>query len=257
MGAARPQVDSAAGRAGAVPGARVGDVARRGPEPVGAVAQRLREPVLRGGGQVDELELARLSVRIPRPRRHHDRRQATAGAVGAGAFGARVRLRLAQHPRAAGADGGGQRGAGIRPRAPTLRARRRVRRGPVAGVDADRGGDLAPQQPRQPARSLLRGRAVVHRSGSRRRPEEPQHTLAGARRRVCRPRLRDEDARGAGGRAGHRCGMAVGRSGRTRTSARPASAARRRRRDAARRRRVACAHRTDPRGRPPVGVGHE
>ena len=36
-----------------------------------------------------------------------------------------VRLSLAEHARAAGADGRGERRAGVRPRAPALRARRR------------------------------------------------------------------------------------------------------------------------------------
>ena len=47
-------------------------------------------------------------------------------------------------------------GAGLRPGAPALRARRRHGGRPGAGADADRRGDLAPQQPRRAAGAVLR-----------------------------------------------------------------------------------------------------
>ena len=116
-------------------------------------------------------------------RRRDDGGQAAAGAVGAGAVGARVRLPLAEHPRAAGADGRGERGAGVRPRAPPLRAGRRLRRRPGAGADADHGGDLPPQQPGLAADPVLRGGAVVR--GARDRAAPAARARAGWWRRAC------------------------------------------------------------------------
>jgi hypothetical protein len=142
--------------------------------------------------------------------------------------GARVRLSLAVDPRAAGADGRGERGARVRPGAPSLRPCGRLRGGPRAGADADRGGDLAPQQPGLAAGPVQRGGAVVHgarvRCGARTRehahPEGHrldgrgrEHTLAGGGGRVRWPGLRDEDARGAGRRARDRGGVAMDRAG--------------------------------------------
>ena len=54
--------------------------------------QRLGEHVLQRRRALDELELARLPLRVVRPGGRHDGRQAAAGAVGAGAVGARLRL---------------------------------------------------------------------------------------------------------------------------------------------------------------------
>ena len=82
--------------------------------------------------------------------------------------------------RPAGADGGRERGARVRPRAPALRAPRRLRRGPRPGAHADDGRDLAAQQPRRPAGAHLRGGGVVRGPGPGRRP----HPLAG-RSRAC------------------------------------------------------------------------
>ena len=92
----------------------------------------------------------------------------------------------------------------------------------------------APQQPGRAARPLHhRGRL-----GRRSRPAQGrQHALAPALRRLRRPRLRDEDGRGAARRAGHRRRVAVDRP--RRPDARAASAARRRRRDGRGRARLA------------------
>jgi hypothetical protein len=94
-------------------------------------------------------------------------------------------------------------------------------------------GDLAPQQPRRAARAVLRGGAVVRGARARGRA----HALAGARGRVRRPRLRDEDGRRAvvvPGIVAAWLWIAPARA-----PARAAPAARGRRRDGARRRRLA------------------
>ena len=89
-------------------------------------------------------------------------------------------------------------GLGVRPRRAPLRARGRVRRRRRAGADADRGRRLAPQQPGCAARPVRRRRAV----GGRARARGRARALDGARGRVRRARLLDQDGRGAAGRAG-------------------------------------------------------
>src|SRR3954471_16697547 len=117
------------------------------------------------------------------------------------------------------------------------------RGGARARAHADDGGDLASQQPRRAARALLGRRALVRRAGARGRA----HEVARLGRHVRRARVRDEDARGADGRAGHRRRVAVdraARSGRGREVA-----ARGRRGDGARRPRLAASRGAD------AGVG--
>src|SRR6185437_16985763 len=77
--------------------------------PLVAEQERLGQRLLQRGRALDELELAQLPVRLGGPERRDDGGQATAGAVGAGAVGARVRLPPSERARAAGADGRGQR----------------------------------------------------------------------------------------------------------------------------------------------------
>ena len=81
---------------------------------------------------------------------------------------------------------------------------------PRARHHANDRGDLPPQQPGRAARALLGGRALVPGARARGRA----HALARAVGRVDRPRLRDEDGRGADGAAGHRGRLAVGRAAR-------------------------------------------
>src|SRR5689334_11072951 len=68
-------------------------------EPVGPLAERVREHVLRGRGALDGVELARVPLRLARFNRVDDRGQAAARALGAGALGARIRLPFFEHPR--------------------------------------------------------------------------------------------------------------------------------------------------------------
>ena len=83
--------------------------------------------------------------------------------------------------------------------------------GPDARADADHGRDLAPQQPGRAARAVHHGGGL----GARPRPA-PEGSVRWLMlgRRVRRARLRDQDGRGAAGRAGHRRGVAVGRAAR-------------------------------------------
>ena len=145
----------------ASPGAGAAARARGRALPVGAEQERLGKRLLQRGGALDELELARLPVRLGRPERRDDGRQAAAGVVGAVAVGARVRLPPAEHARAAGADGRGERRRSLRLGAPPLRTRGGLRARPGAGADADHGRDLAPQQPGRAARAVLCGGTVV------------------------------------------------------------------------------------------------
>ncbi len=115
-----------------------------------------------------------------------------------------------------------RRGADVRPRPPALRPVRRVRRGPHARDHADRRRRLAPQQPGRAARPV-HGRGAVVRAA---RAGHRAHEVARVVRRVRRPRVRDEDARGADGRAGDRRGVLLGRAPRA-ACARRSSAARR------------------------------
>ena len=123
------------------------------------------------------------------------------------------------------------------------------------GADADRGGDLAPQQPRRAAGPVQRGGAVVHGARALERPAAPAGwcwracALASASRR--RWSWRWSSCRAS---SRHGCGSPRPRAGR---AARAAPAAGRRRGVAARGRRVAVARGTHARGRSPVGVGHE
>ena len=96
----------------------------RGAEPLGTQSQRLGQPVLQRRRALDELELAQLPLRLVRPQRAHDGRQAAARPLGPGAFGPGVRLSSAEHPRAAGAHGRGERRAGLRPDAAHVGPRR-------------------------------------------------------------------------------------------------------------------------------------
>ncbi len=227
------------------------DRARGAAEPVGAEPQRVGERLLQRGRALDEHELAQLPVRVGRPERRDDGRQAAAGAVGAGVVGARVRLPPAEHARAAGADGRRERGAGVRPRAPALRPRRRLRGRARAGADADHGGDLAPQQPGRAARAVLRRGAVVHV-----RALEDGRTrwivLAG----VC-VGLGFETKMLVALVVVPAIAVAYLLVVAARTGSRAAPAARRRRGDGARRRRMAGARRADAGGRPAVDLGHE
>ena len=114
--------------------------------------QRLGQRLLQRRRALDELELARLPLRVVRPERRDDRRQAAARAVGPGAVGPGLRLPLAEHPRAAGAHGRRDGRARLRPRRAAASAGGRLRRRARARADADHGRDLAPQQPRRAAR---------------------------------------------------------------------------------------------------------
>ena len=67
----------------------------------------------------------------------------------------------------------------LRPHAPRVRTRGRLRGGARAGAHADHGGDLAPQQPGCAAGAVLRGRAVVHGPRIRFESDPPRHALAG------------------------------------------------------------------------------
>ncbi len=181
----------------------------------------------------------------------HDRRQAAARALGSGALGAAVRLPPAQRPRAAGADGRGERGARLRPHPAPLRPGRGLRGRPRARHHAHGRGDLSPQQPGRPARALLGGRALVPGARARGRA----HTLAGALGRVDRAGLRDEDGRGADGAAGHRGRLAVGRAARPPRGGQ--AAARGRRRHGGRGLRLAAARHAHARRGPSLDLGHE
>ena len=161
-----------------------------------------------------------------------------------------LRLPLAEHPRAAGADGHGDRRARVRPRAAPLRPPRRLRRRPRARAHADHGGDLAPQQPRRAPGPLLHRRAVGVRAGAGRRPD----ALARPDRRARRARLRGEDGGRADGRARDRRRVAVGRPARPRR--RRPGARRGRRGDGRRRRRVAAADGAHARVRAAVDLRH-
>ena len=211
--------------------------ARGRAQPVGARPERLGQRVLQRRRALDELELAQLPLRVVRPERRDDRGQAADGALGAGAVRPRVRLPPAQHPGAAGADGHGQRGAGLRPHAPALRPRRRRHRRPRARRDPDDRGHLAPQQPGRAARAVLGRRALVRRASAGGRP----HALARAVGRLRGTRLRDEDGRGADGGARDRGCLAVGGAAWPARGAAPA--ARRRGRDGRGGRRMAAARR--------------
>ena len=165
---ARPRFISHPAAARAAVAAR----ARGRAQPLGADQERLGQRVLLGCRALDEHELAQLPLRVLRRQRRDDRGQAPARAVGADALGEALRLPLAEHPGAAGADGRGERGARLRPGAPALRAARRVRGRTRAGDHADRRGDLASQQPRRAADAVLRRGGVVHRAGARDRADE-------------------------------------------------------------------------------------
>ena len=224
---------------------------RRRPEPVGPVRERLGQRVLQRRRALDELELARVPLWLVRRVRGDDGRQAAARLLGPGGVREGVRLPLAEPARAAGADGRRDGRARLRPDAPPVGPPGRLRRGPRARHDADRGRDLAPQQPGRAADPLLRRSAVGDGPRAAGRP----HALDRARGRLRRPRLRDQDGGGAAGRAGDRRGLAVDRPARAARRAAPAAGGRGG--DGRRRRRVAAAGRAHPRGRPPVGLGHE
>ena len=161
-GRTRRTVASAAGSAR--PSRAAGDRRRRGrPEPVGPVAQRLGQHLLHGRGALDGLQLARLPLRLARPRRADDRRQATGRALGPGAVGADLRLLELVAARPRGGDGDPRRAARLRPRPRPLRPRRRDRGGADARADPDHGRDVASQQPGRAADPQLRRRAVVRR----------------------------------------------------------------------------------------------
>ncbi len=211
-------------------------------EPVGPQPQQLGERVLQRRRALDELELARLPVRLLRPLRRDDRGQAPAGPVGAVAVGAGLRLPPPEHARTAGPDGGRERGARVRPRASALRASRGLHRGPGPGAHADHGCDLAAQQPRRPAGAHLRGGGVVRGPRTGRRP----HALAAPVRRLRGARLRDQDGSRAGRGPRDRRRLDMGRTRCPGKAPRAAPAAGGRGRDAAGGRSVAGAGRTDP-----------
>ena len=190
--APRPRGRTARGARAARPG--------RPPEPVGAQHQRLGQPVLQRRRSLDEHELARLPVRLARPQRPDDGRQAAAEPVDPGALGACVRLPSPQPAGAPGADGRRRRRAPVRPGAPAVRTRGGVRRGVRARDHSGHRRRVSPQQPRRTARAVLRRGAVVR--GPRARDRSDQ--VARAQRHRRRARLRDEDGRCADGRAGDR-----------------------------------------------------
>ena len=211
--------------------------------------ERLGQRVLLGRRALDELELAQLPLRLVRRQRRDDGGQAAARAVGAGALGEALRLPLAEHSGAAGADGRRERGARLRPCAPSLRAPRRVRGWTRAGAHADRRGDLASQQPGRAADAVLRRGGLVHRARAR----DGADQVARVGRRDGRPWLRDEDGRRADGRARHRGGMGVGPAA---WRAVPASGARERGRGDRGRRRLAAARGADTGVRSSMDLGH-
>ena len=188
--------------------------------------------------------------------RRDDGRQAAAGAVGAVAVGAGLRLSPAERPRAPGADGGGERGArsttscaaASAASAGSSRAWRwRSRRSPwrSRGTTTPTRCSSSAAWPRFGAR-CGRWRTGATQAGSC----SPACAWGWASRRRWAWRCVVVP--------GHRRGLAVGRA---RRRAGRLHALRQllggRGRDGARRRRLAGARRTDPGGRPPVGVGDE
>ena len=156
-------------------------------------------------------QLARVPLRLVRRGGRDDGRQAAARAVGrrrcrSRVFGFSSWSMLV--PQAL--MGVATVGADLRPHAPALRPRGRLRRRAGARAHADHGRDRAPQQPGRAARALLHRRAVVRRARARGRA----HALARARRRGRRPRLRGEDGGRAAGGPGDRRRVAVGRAAR-------------------------------------------
>ena len=77
------------------PGAPRSAGSRRGPQPLGARPQRLRQRVLQRRRALDGLELARVPLRLVRRAGRDDRRQAAAVPLGAGPLDEAVRLQLA------------------------------------------------------------------------------------------------------------------------------------------------------------------
>ena len=181
---------------------RVADRHRRA-LPVGTLGVRVRQLVLlgRGAGRIAELE--GLSLRLPRCRQRHHRRQAAGLAVADGPVGTDLRAQLVEHPGAAGAARCGHGWRAVRLGAANLRARCGAagRRDP--GPDPGGGIDVPLQQSRCPAGLPDDGGGLPHPAGG----GEGERATAGRCRCADRFRVPDEDAAGLPGAAGLRPGV--------------------------------------------------